>query len=153
MIASAAYILVHTIIDDYKRPRRFWKHALYKKRNGSALLSDLKFQSISGYYKNFTRMNPTDFEHLINLVGPRIQKRDTTFRESISVQDRLAVTLRYLASGDSFTSLQYLFRISKQAIGNIIPEVCQALVDGLREHIKVCCTFIYIFCNNIHILY
>jgi hypothetical protein len=112
LIASAAYILIHNLIDDYKHPRRYWRHALYKERSGSALLLDLKTKKFGGYYKNFIWLNPTDFEYLINLVGPRIRKSNTTFREAISVQDRLAVTLRYLATGDSVTSLQYLFRVS-----------------------------------------
>ncbi|XP_046975176.1 uncharacterized protein LOC124541366 [Vanessa cardui] len=64
-------------------------------------------------------------------------RRNTPLREAVSFQDRLAVTLRYLATGDSFTSLQYLFRISKQAISSIIPEVCQALIGGLKEQIKM----------------
>jgi hypothetical protein len=73
---------------------------------------DLKTQKLGGHYKNFTRLNPTDFEYLINLVGPRIRKSNTTFREEISVQDRLAVTLRYLATGDSF----YKFAVSISCI-------------------------------------
>jgi hypothetical protein len=94
LIASAAYILIHNLIYDYERPRRYWRHALYKERSGSAFLLDLKTKKLGGHYKNFTQLNPTDFEYLINLVGPRIRKSNTTFREAISVQDRLAVTLR-----------------------------------------------------------
>ncbi|KAJ8912386.1 hypothetical protein NQ315_014754 [Exocentrus adspersus] len=98
MITSAAFILIHALTED-KRPRRWWRHAIHEKRNGSSLFAALK--------------------------------------EAISVQDRLAITLRYLASGDSFTSLQYLFRISKQSISQIIPEVSQAIIDGLKEYVKV----------------
>jgi hypothetical protein len=98
---------------------------------------DLKTQKFGGHYKNFTRLNPTDFEYLINLVRPRIRRSNTAFREAISVQDRLAVTLRYLATGDSFTTLQYLFCVSKQAISYIVPEVCGAIIDGLNEQVKV----------------
>jgi len=82
-------------------------------------------------------MSPTDFEILINLVGHKIKKNDTHLRNAISVQDRLAVTIRFLATGDSYSSLQYLFKISKQSISSIIPEVCQALVQALKENIQV----------------
>ncbi|KAJ8896206.1 hypothetical protein PR048_001549 [Dryococelus australis] len=50
---------------------------------------------------------------------------------------RLAVTLRYLTTGDSYTSLQYLFRMSKQSIGRIIPDVCAVLVQELKEYVKI----------------
>lgn len=67
-------------------------------------------------------MSPTDFDIFINLVAPKIKKQNTHLRTAISVQDRLAVTIRFLATGDSYSSLQYLFRISKQCISSIIPE-------------------------------
>jgi len=54
------------------------------------------------------------------------------------VQERLAITLRFLATGDSYASLQYLFKVSKQTISEIIPEICIALVDKLKHYIQVC---------------
>jgi len=82
-------------------------------------------------------MSPSELEFLINLIGEKISKKDTAFRKAISVQERLALTLRFLASGDSYVSLQYLFRISKQAISSIVPEVCETLVEKLKDYIQV----------------
>jgi len=80
-------------------------------------------------------MSPSEFEFLINLTGEKISKKDTSFRKAISVQERLALTLRFLASADSYVSLQYLFKISKQAISCIVPEVREALLEKLNEYL------------------
>lgn len=79
----------------------------------------------------------SDFEKLATIIGPQIAKRDTNFRETIPINERLAVTLRFLATGDSYTSLMNLFKISKQLISVIVPEVCEALIKGLKEYIEV----------------
>lgn len=137
MVACAAFIFIYNLTEDYKRPRRFWQSEIYRKRNRTNLILDMKSQEISGHFKNFTRMASTDFEFLLNLIGPKIFTKDTKFRKAITVQDKLAVTLRFLASGDSFTSLQYTFRISKQVISKFVPEVCKAIIDVLKGNVKV----------------
>ncbi|GIY41781.1 nuclease harbi1-like protein [Caerostris darwini] len=45
-------------------------------------------------------MTPIQFDHLLTLVRPAISKKNTNYRESIQTKDRLALTLRFLASGD-----------------------------------------------------
>jgi len=47
------------------------------------------------------------------------------------------MTLRFLASGDSYVGLQYLFKISKQAISCIAPEACEVLVEKLNDYVQV----------------
>lgn len=88
-------------------------------------------------FHNFMRMSASDFENLIVLISKKVAKQNTNFRDSISVKDRLAVTLRFLATGDSYQSLTYLSKISVSSISRIIPEVCDALNEVLQDYIKV----------------
>jgi len=108
-LAAASYIFLHYLLKKKTRkPRRWWIKTVFANRevySGSRLLRDLKFQSVSGQYKNFTRMSPAEFQYLINLVGEQISKKDTIYRKAIPVQERLAITLRFLATGDSYVSL------------------------------------------------
>ena len=51
-------------------------------------------------------------------------------RTPISPGERLAVTLRYLATGETFSSLESQFRISRTAISEIIFEVGNLTVQS-----------------------
>lgn len=87
-------------------------------------------------------MSATDFEYLIQKIGPIICKTDTNMRKCIPVQERLAVTLRFLATGDSFKSLSYLFKFSSQTVSRCVQDVCKALNQELKNEIMV--KYIYI---------
>jgi hypothetical protein len=97
---------------------------------------NLEYRSDLGF-RNFFRMNNSNFEYLLSMIAPKIIKKDTSFIQAIPASQRLAVTLRFLASGDSYTSLGYLLKISKQAISYIVPEICDALIIALQDYIKV----------------
>ena len=59
-------------------------------------------------------------------------------RSCIPAETRLALTLRYLATGENFNSLRYLFRISQPSISLIIPEVLDSIYKVLvADFIKV----------------
>lgn len=115
-----------------------WIRKLFSSRSNISVLHELD----TIHVQNFTRMSSSDFEFLINKLGSKIGKIDTNLRKAIPVQNRVALTLRFLATGDSYTSLQYLFKISKQRIGVIVIETCTALIDVLKEHIQVSKVFI-----------
>ena len=67
----------------------------------SSLLKELESEDPSSY-RNFLRMDNDTFNELLSLVTPMIEKKSTTMREAISPGERLALTLRYLATGYSF---------------------------------------------------
>lgn len=51
-------------------------------------------------YRSWIRMDTATFEELLGKVRPLITKQDTTFRQAIPAGERLAITLRYLATGE-----------------------------------------------------
>ena len=63
------------------------------------LLKELEFEDQS-LYKNFLRMDLHSFNLLLALVSPIIDKKDTFMREAIHAGQRLAITLRFLATGN-----------------------------------------------------
>ena len=65
------------------------------------LLKELESEDQNSY-TNFLRMSRESFDELLSLVLPYIKKKNTNMREAISAEERLAVTLRYLATGQKY---------------------------------------------------
>ncbi|CAG2257297.1 unnamed protein product [Mytilus edulis] len=85
-------------------------------------------------------MPPVMFDELLNRVGPRIKKTDTLFRRALSPGLKLAITLRHLATGDKYSTLQYDFRVARNSISKFLPEVCRAIVDEYKDEVISCPT-------------
>ncbi|XP_055072963.2 uncharacterized protein [Misgurnus anguillicaudatus] len=122
-----------------KRKRLWVKPWLLRRdRQGaySNLCRELQSEDLQSFH-NFARVVPNQFKHLLQLVTPIIQRQNTNFRESISPGERLMITLRFLATGESFRSLHYAFRIGCSTLSELIPETCRAIYQVLKEkHLK-----------------
>lgn len=70
----------------------------------------------AGTFYNYFRLDDLLFDLLLTKVTPLIQRQDTLLRQSIPPRTRLAVTLRYLATGNSMTDLHYTFRLGINTI-------------------------------------
>ncbi|KAK9738977.1 hypothetical protein QE152_g9449 [Popillia japonica] len=70
-----------------------------RKKCGEFLTSFLKYKIVDHeWFFLYTRMNPSQFDEVLALVGPVLQKR--SHREPLSPSQRLAITLRYQSQGD-----------------------------------------------------
>ena len=82
--------------------RKIWVRKKIQNRPAQGvhnnLLQELRNNDPSGY-KNFSRMDSETFDELLNRVGPLITHQDTRFRKAIPPSERLALTLRFLATG------------------------------------------------------
>ena len=80
------------------------------------------------------RMSPERFEHLLQLNHQRLSKQGTRFRHSIPAEERLALILRFLASGEIVRSLSVLlFELELQQLVTFIKETCIVLKEVLTD--------------------
>ena len=134
--ALAALILVDLFEEEgqknvaRQRNRVFWTRDWIKRRRTRGvyhqLVKELELEDEVAYTEYF-RVNGQKFLFLVDSVGDAIKKKDTLMRESIRPDERIAVTLRCLATGETFKSLEYSFRISRTCISSIVVETCQAI--------------------------
>ncbi|CAI6351625.1 unnamed protein product [Macrosiphum euphorbiae] len=123
-----------------RKKRRWWVRQWIQKRksNGGSMFISRELRNENPEdFKNILRMSDTHFNYLLNKIKFKIQKMDTTMREAIPADTKLKLTLRYLATGDSFKSLEYFFIVPKCTISLFLPEVCSEIYSALAEFIEV----------------
>ena len=86
--------------------------------------------------KEFFRMTKQKFCFPVEKVSPLIEKKQqpspiNSVRSTIKPDERLVVILRYLATEESFHSLEYSFRSSRQSIPSIVSETSHAFYQVL----------------------
>ncbi|CAH1266737.1 HARBI1 [Branchiostoma lanceolatum] len=78
------------------------------------------------------RMDVDMFQELLARVSPRITKCHNN-RLPICPGLKIAVTLCFVATGNSYASLAYSFRVAHNTISLFVPEVCDAIVEEYRQ--------------------
>ncbi|KAK8766285.1 hypothetical protein V5799_006934 [Amblyomma americanum] len=100
------------LLEDMQAPRRWWVRPLWKNRSTESEFYTAMPLLISGdpdYFRKYYRMTPDRFEQLHALVEGPLTKGYLT-REPLPSRMRLAITLRYLASGMHMQEVALAFR-------------------------------------------
>ncbi|VEN56824.1 unnamed protein product [Callosobruchus maculatus] len=122
--------------EERRMKRTMWSRKWLQRRQGRGTLALLNTELRTedpDAYKNFLRLDPSQFTILLSLVEDDIKKQDTFMRECISAEHKLNVTLRFLATGETFRSLMYSTRIHESTISKFVPEVCASIYRHLRK--------------------
>jgi hypothetical protein len=122
-----------------RKKRSTWVRPWVQRRKdlgAEVLLKELREEDQSAY-RNIMRMSPEKFDELFLMVQCSITKNDTHMRAAVPAKLKLEVTLRFLASGDSLTSLSYFFRVPVPTISQFLPSVLEAIVQALALYLKV----------------
>ncbi|CAB3227698.1 unnamed protein product [Arctia plantaginis] len=72
------------------------------------------------------------FETLLNILREDLQKQTTKFRRPIEPEERLAICLRFLATGNSFRSLAFNYRLGEKTVRYIVYETCTAIWNNMK---------------------
>ncbi|XP_070515353.1 uncharacterized protein [Cardiocondyla obscurior] len=117
--------------------KRYWVAPIFKTRKlhgfYHAILPNIILEDST--FKNYFRMSTTQFEELLQIVEPHLRKQITPFREPISAAERLCLTLRYLAAGDSMRSISYQYLIGVTTMCNIIHDTCDVIWSLIQKEV------------------
>ncbi|CAH1998914.1 unnamed protein product [Acanthoscelides obtectus] len=112
-----------------KRNRLHWVHPINERREETGLFHTL-FEDLRNDEKkffNYFRMSMASFDELHDKLKNVLRSQNTKMRNCIQPIEMLAVTLRYLVRGCTFTDLHYTYRIGIYTASKIVKEVCKAI--------------------------
>ncbi|KAF0306643.1 hypothetical protein FJT64_002391 [Amphibalanus amphitrite] len=111
--------------------RRYWVAEVLQRRQARGeffnLVQELRAVDPDRHHAYF-RMSRETFDLLLAKIGPSITRQRTNFREPIDPAQRLAVTLRYLASGMEFSALAPCYRLGEKTVRAIVYDTCAAII-------------------------
>ncbi|MCO5584541.1 hypothetical protein L7F22_038469 [Adiantum nelumboides] len=85
-------------------------------------------------FKRRLRVNKETFHYLCKSLAPFMQKKTTNFRAGVSIEDRVAIALSRLATGDGLMGLGDTYGCPKSTCCGIVLDFCKAIVkSGLRN--------------------
>ena len=97
----------------------------------SNIVHQLRMEDTASF-KEILRMDYDIFLNLLAAIEPFISSQESYHGvPTIKANERLTLTLRFLATGETFRSLGFQFRISRSAISYIVISVCEALINHL----------------------
>ncbi|XP_041374148.1 putative nuclease HARBI1 [Gigantopelta aegis] len=100
-------------------------------------MDELKKEDAKGFC-NFLRMGYQIYQDILTRIVHRIKAKKSKYRKPLTAGIKLAITLRYLASGDSYHSLMYGFRVAHNTISKVIRQVCDAILVEFAEELIPC---------------
>ena len=106
---------------------RAWIRRRSSKGCYNNIVKELMIEDTAGY-KEMMQMNHDNFSKILGMIEPYITPKDILgATEVIKAPERLVLTIRFLATEETYHSLSFQFRISVFTITYIVKEVCRAI--------------------------
>ena len=128
LFVALGYLFIKKKRLNYRR--RYWVHPRNQTRPSQGAWHTC-MAALRDHYpekqREALRLGFKIFNEILNMVGPTITKQDIFYTKTISHDQRLGVTLYYLATGDSFPTVRLLFRLCRSTTRTIIFETCHSI--------------------------
>ncbi|XP_049528924.1 uncharacterized protein LOC125947718 [Dermacentor silvarum] len=128
-------LLIHRL--RRKRKRSLYIREIFDRRPEYGeyhhLVQELR-QSDPEYHFKYFRMTKASFDQLLSLVYEKLIHAPT-HRRPISPAERLAVTLRFLATGGSVQDIAISYRMHGSTVSNILKETLPAIWESLAPRV------------------
>ena len=110
----------------------FPARSIWMKERSSYWWNHIVSQTFSAgdWLDNF-RMSQATFIYVCNKLRSAIEKNDTEMRNAVPVEQRVALTLWFLATNADYRTIGHLFGVSKPTVCVITKEVCAAIAKVL----------------------
>ena len=82
-------------------------------------------------FRKRTRVTHNTFIFLYKRLGPYLKEKNTQFRVTVSMQDKIAMLLHQLGSGDELQTIGDLYEVHKSTSSIIVKEFCRVV----RKHL------------------
>ena len=132
-------LLVYQVFDDDDdknvKKRRGKTRNWIKRREKLGFFNNL-FKELSvedtETFKNMMRMSFHTFQKVLSFIEKDITPQERPWgTPTISAAERLAILLRYLATGHTFADLSLDFRVSARAVSYIVKQVSGAIIKNI----------------------
>lgn len=98
------------------------------------LLKTLELEDDLAFH-NYTRMMPGLFNEILFTIRPYLTKTQTNWKDPLDAGLKLASVMRYMATGDLFSTLATSFRCGRSSISNYLPDVCAAITVTYKDQV------------------
>ena len=142
--AAAILILLDVVEDedelgDYSKrgKTRSWMRKRREKGYFNNIFAELSAEDTDSF-KEMIRMSKEEYNFILAKIEKDITPKQIVGGNKIcTAKEKLSLTLRFLATGETYRSLCWQFRISRAAISYIIIQVCKAIKTQLAEYMTV----------------
>ncbi len=114
-------------------PRSCWVRPWISRRKEygafDQLMKELEREDVVSF-SNFLRVSPQMYRKIVQLLTPTLASNHP---RALSPELKVAITLRYMATGNSYHDLRFMFRVAHNTISLVVHEVVNAIVDVMSE--------------------